>query len=119
MKKIFLNFQIKKDFIQLLRDHPAIDRHSRWSDIKKKIDSESRYRAVENSILREDYFHEYIKILKEEKKKSKENREKKEKKKDKDKDREREKERRSRDEDEDKKDIDKVKKKKSSYHKII
>jgi transcription elongation regulator 1 len=40
-------------------------------DIKKKLDQDSRYKAVNDSILREDYFYEYIKILKEERKKEK------------------------------------------------
>lgn len=60
-------------------------------DIKKKLEQDSRYKAVGDSILREDYFYEYIKILKEERKKEKskkakksEKKEKKKKSKDKD-----------------------------------
>lgn len=56
-----------------MREHD-IDRHSRWTDVKKRIDSDSRYRAVDSSLLREDYFLDYCKILraeKDEKKKSK------------------------------------------------
>lgn len=90
------HLQVRKDFFALLREHSDIDRHSRWSDVKKKIDSDSRYKAVESSNHREDLFREYCKMLKEEKKKAKEKdrehkREKdkeKHKKKDKDKDRE-------------------------------
>lgn len=55
----------------MLREHSEIDRHSRWNDIKKRIDHDSRYRAVESSLLREDYFIEYCKILKEERRKQK------------------------------------------------
>lgn len=54
-----------------MREHPDIDRHSRWTDVKKRIDSDSRYRAVDSSLLREDYFLDYCKILKDEKKKGK------------------------------------------------
>lgn len=84
----------------MLREHSDIDRHSRWIDVKKKIDSDSRYRAVDNSMLREDYFLDFCKILKEEKKKIKEKeRERKEKKekekRDREKDRHREKDRSS------------------------
>lgn len=61
---------IRKDFLALLREHD-IDRHSRWTDVKKRIDSDSRYRAVDSSLLREDYFLDYCKILKDEKKKGK------------------------------------------------
>ncbi|KAF5276039.1 hypothetical protein FQA39_LY00835 [Lamprigera yunnana] len=64
--------QIKKDFFLLLREHSDIDRHARWSDVKKKLDSDSRYKAVESSGQREDWFREYCKLLKDEKKKAKE-----------------------------------------------
>lgn len=63
--------QIRKDFLALLREHNEITRHSRWPDVKKRIDSDSRYRAVDGSNLREDYFIEYCKILKEERRKQK------------------------------------------------
>lgn len=53
----------------MLREND-IDRHQRWSDVKKKIDEkDSRYKAVGDSITREDYFHDYCKMLKDEKKK--------------------------------------------------
>lgn len=64
--------QAKKDFFALLRENPDIDRHARWSDVKKKLDADPRYKAVESSNQREDFFREYCKILKEEKKKAKE-----------------------------------------------
>lgn len=86
----------------MLREHSDIDRHSRWSDIKKKLDTDSRYKAVDSSSQKEDWFREYCKILKDEKKKAKEKdrehkREKdkeKHKKKDKEKDSDKHKERR-------------------------
>lgn len=53
-----------------------MDRHARWIDVKKKIDSDSRYKAVESSSLREDYFREYCKMVKEERKKEKDGKEK-------------------------------------------
>ncbi|XP_017786660.1 PREDICTED: transcription elongation regulator 1 isoform X2 [Nicrophorus vespilloides] len=64
--------QVKKDFIAMLREHSDIDRHTRWSDIKKKFDGDSRYKAVDSSGQREDWFREYCKILKDEKKRAKE-----------------------------------------------
>lgn len=71
-----------------MREHSDIDRHSRWTDVKKRIDSDSRYRAVD-SLLRQDYFLDYCKILKDEKKKGKDKerdrKDKKDKKSDKDK----------------------------------
>ncbi|XP_045505950.1 transcription elongation regulator 1-like isoform X2 [Colias croceus] len=79
----------KTDFIQLLKDK-NVDRHSRWIEVKKKIDLDVRYKAVEGSTLREDYFREYCKMVKEERKKDKEKEKEKEKDKDgKEKDRER------------------------------
>lgn len=70
-KSLFLiassvSFQIRKDFFDLLREHSEIDRHSRWSDVKKKLDSDSRYKMVDSSSLREDYFREFIRLLKDE-----------------------------------------------------
>lgn len=37
-----------------------IDRHSRWSDVKRKLDSDPRYKAVESSVQREDWFRDYM-----------------------------------------------------------
>ncbi|XP_044756362.1 transcription elongation regulator 1-like isoform X2 [Coccinella septempunctata] len=89
--------QVKKDFFVLLREHSDIDRHSYWGDVKRKLDSDARYKAVESSGQREDWFREYCKMLKEEKKKAKEkdreHKREKEKHKKKDKDKEREKDR--------------------------
>ncbi|VVC37261.1 Hypothetical protein CINCED_3A007955 [Cinara cedri] len=64
--------QARKQFIELLKDHSEIDRHSRWAEIKKKLDHDSRYKAVDSSTLREDYFIDYIRVLKDERKKEKE-----------------------------------------------
>lgn len=67
----------------MLKEHDEIDRHTHWMDIKKKLDQDPRYKTITDSILREDYFYEYIKMLKEERKKvkAKKKSEKKEKKK--------------------------------------
>ncbi|XP_063631864.1 uncharacterized protein LOC134803087 [Cydia splendana] len=94
--------QAKTDFIALLKEK-SVDRHARWADAKKKVDGEARYKAVESSTLREDYFREYCKIVKEERKKDKDQKEKerdrssskkekKDKERDKDKDKEKDKE---------------------------
>lgn len=63
--------QVRKDFLALLRETSEIDRHSRYSEIKKKIDSDPRYKAVESSSLREDLFRDYIHELKEERRRQK------------------------------------------------
>ena len=59
----------------MLREQSDIDRHSRWMEIKKKIDTESRYKAVSDSVQREDYFYDFLKVLKDERKKAKESKE--------------------------------------------
>ncbi|CAH0763000.1 unnamed protein product [Bemisia tabaci] len=64
--------QVRKDFFALLRESSEVTRHSRWSEVKKKLDNDSRYRAVDSSSTREDWFREYIKILKDERKREKE-----------------------------------------------
>lgn len=63
------------DFIALLKEK-SVDRHARWQDAKKKVETDSRYKAVESSAFREDYFREYCKIVKEERKKEKDGKEK-------------------------------------------
>ncbi|XP_058465565.1 transcription elongation regulator 1 [Malaya genurostris] len=63
--------QIRRDFLSMLREHSEITRHTRFHDVRKRIESESRYRAIPDPSLREDLFEEYIKILKDEKKRSK------------------------------------------------
>lgn len=88
--------KLKSDFIQLLKETSDIDRHSRWSEIKRKIDSDSRYKAVDSSSRREDWFKDYVRKLEDKRDKDKD--------KDKDKERDREKDRdkdRERDEDSD------------------
>ncbi|XP_050676528.1 transcription elongation regulator 1-like isoform X2 [Leptidea sinapis] len=86
--------QAKVDFMQLLKDK-SIDRHTRWVDVKKKIDLDVRYKSVETSSLREDYFREYCKMIKEDRKKESKDKERdrssRKEKKEKDKDREKEK----------------------------
>lgn len=53
--------KLKSDFYSLLKETESLDRHSRWSDIKKKIDADSRYKAVDSSSRREDWFRDYVK----------------------------------------------------------
>lgn len=37
-----------------------IDRYSRWSDVKRKVDSDPRYKVVESGVQREDWFRDYM-----------------------------------------------------------
>lgn len=70
--------------MQLLKEVPDVDRHTRYSDLKKKIGSDPRYKAVDSSNQREDWFRDFIKQLKDERRRDKEKE-----KRDKEKDRER------------------------------
>lgn len=54
---------MKTNFMQLLKETADIDRQSKWSDIKKKIDSDPRYKAVDSSSRREDWFKDYVRTL--------------------------------------------------------
>ena len=47
--------------MQLLADTPDITRHSKWGDVKHKIDKDPRYKAVDSNPQREDWFKEYVK----------------------------------------------------------
>merc|ERR1719211_299261 len=62
----------KKDFKALLVEMETIDRHSHWSDVKKTIDKDERYLAVDSGSLREDWFYDYVQDLKDEHKREKE-----------------------------------------------
>lgn len=61
--KFWISLQLKSDYIQLLKETSDLDRHSRWSETKKRIDSDSRYKAIESSSRREDWFRDYIRNL--------------------------------------------------------
>lgn len=55
----------------MLRERSEITRHSRFHDVRKRLESDSRYRAISDPAVREDLFEEHIKILKDEKKRAK------------------------------------------------
>uniref|UniRef100_T1IIS2 Transcription elongation regulator 1 n=1 Tax=Strigamia maritima TaxID=126957 RepID=T1IIS2_STRMM len=54
---------LKREFFELLKEHSEIDKHSRWSETKKKIDSDPRYKAIDSSSQREDWFRDYLSKL--------------------------------------------------------
>merc|ERR1719445_2982426 len=56
----------KKDFKELLKETADIDRHSHWSDVKKVIENDERYTAVDSSSQRQDWFDDYVQELKDE-----------------------------------------------------
>ncbi|EDW83838.1 uncharacterized protein Dwil_GK13827 [Drosophila willistoni] len=96
--------QLRKDFMDMLRERHEIERHTRWYDIKKKFESDSRYRALDSS-YREEYFEDYLHVLKEEKRKERDQKERSERHRDKDRsnrDKDREKDNKDKDKDKDK-----------------
>ncbi|XP_064599903.1 transcription elongation regulator 1-like isoform X2 [Liolophura sinensis] len=58
--------KLKAEYIQLLKETPGLNRDSRWSETKKKIDHDPRYKAVDSSSRREDWFRDYVKNLEDE-----------------------------------------------------
>lgn len=55
--------RLKKAFIGLLKEQKHLHRNSSWSETKKQIDSDSRYKSVDSSSRREDYFRDYVRYL--------------------------------------------------------
>ncbi|UJR30629.1 hypothetical protein I4U23_018153 [Adineta vaga] len=49
---------LKKEYFVLLKE-TKVTRNSSWSDIKHLCNHDSRYKAVQSSSRREDWFHEY------------------------------------------------------------
>ncbi|XP_078586980.1 transcription elongation regulator 1-like isoform X1 [Branchiostoma floridae x Branchiostoma japonicum] len=51
--------KVKQDFTDLLKEQ-NVDKYSRWSKVKDKVESDSRYKAVDSSHLREEWFKMYV-----------------------------------------------------------
>ncbi|PRD27664.1 UNVERIFIED_CONTAM: Transcription elongation regulator 1 [Trichonephila clavipes] len=50
----------KKGFIEMLKEHRGLDKLTRWTDVKKAFADDPRYKAVESSSLRDEWFKEYV-----------------------------------------------------------
>lgn len=55
--------KLKKDYISLLKEQKHLHRHSSWTETKRSIENDPRYKAIESSSKREDYFRDYCKYL--------------------------------------------------------
>jgi len=55
--------KLRKAFVSLLKEQKHLHRGSSWTETKKIIDSDQRYRDVDSSSRREDYFREYVRKL--------------------------------------------------------
>ncbi len=62
----------KKDFMTLLKETSGVDRHAHWNEVKRLIEADSRYKAVDSSSQREDWFLDHIHELKEDHRREKE-----------------------------------------------
>ena len=49
--------------MQMLKDTPDITRHSRWNDVRPKVEKDPRYQAVDSNSRRERWFNEYLRRL--------------------------------------------------------
>lgn len=47
----------------MLKEMSKLNRHSSWTKTKEKLAGDSRYKAVDSSSKREDWFRDYIKYL--------------------------------------------------------
>lgn len=54
--------QIKNDFEALLGDQ-NLDSKAQWRKVRSKIEKDPRYKSVENSTQREEWFKEHIEKL--------------------------------------------------------
>lgn len=55
--------KIKKNYYSMLKEMKNLHRHSSWTETKKLIENDPRYKAVESSSKREDYFRDHCKYL--------------------------------------------------------
>lgn len=51
--------QVRQDFFDLLNEQ-HIEGSQRWSKVKERLETDSRYKAVESSALREELFKQYL-----------------------------------------------------------
>ncbi|XP_036424463.1 transcription elongation regulator 1a isoform X3 [Colossoma macropomum] len=54
--------KVKQDFFELLSDH-HVDGQQRWSKVKEKMETDPRYKAVETSAAREEFFKSFVEKL--------------------------------------------------------
>ena len=52
--------QKKSAYLDLLKEQTDLTRNSSWTETKRAIDSDSRYKDIDSSNRREDYFRDYI-----------------------------------------------------------
>lgn len=53
----------KLNFNLMLQEFKHLHRHSSWTETRKQFENDARYKAIESSSKREEYFREYCKEL--------------------------------------------------------
>ncbi|XP_077401864.1 transcription elongation regulator 1 isoform X2 [Vanacampus margaritifer] len=51
--------KVRQDFFEMLSDQ-HVEAGQRWSKVKERMETDPRYKAVESSALREDFFKQYL-----------------------------------------------------------
>ncbi len=59
--------QVKSDFLAMLSESVTVHELSQWRKVKTSFDHDPRYKAVETSAQREEWFNEHTKMLAEDK----------------------------------------------------
>lgn len=59
---LFVMVQVKNDFTALLAEQ-KLDSKAQWRKVRSKIEKDLRYKAVENTMQREEWFKEHIEQL--------------------------------------------------------
>ena len=58
-----LSPQVKSDFLAMLSESETIHERSQWRKVKSSFDHDPRYKAVEDSGTREEWFSEHVQSL--------------------------------------------------------
>jgi transcription elongation regulator 1 len=55
--------KLKKAYIGMLKELKHLHRHSSWTETRKMIETDGRFKSLDSSSKREDYFRDYCKYL--------------------------------------------------------
>lgn len=55
--------KLKKVYIAMLKEIKHLHRHSSWTETRKLIENDSRFKLLDSNTKREDYFRDYCKYL--------------------------------------------------------
>jgi len=55
--------KLKKAYIAMLKEMKSLHRNSSWTETKKLIENDPRYKAIDSSTKREDYFRDHWKTI--------------------------------------------------------